>query len=672
MPAKPRLSLCLIVRDEAQNLARCLASVQGVVDEIVVVDTGSRDATPALAQELGALVYYEPWQDDFSLARNASLGRATGDWVLILDADEELAEGKELLPELLAAPADVEGYFLTIESPTADLPGAQVLRHVNLRLFRRRAEYRFCGAIHEQILPSILAARPNACLPEAPVVVRHHGYLASKNAAKAARNRAILERALAVRPDDPFLRYNLGVTRYQTGDYQAALELFWPLYHRLSPDAGFYPSLVRSLAITLLEAGDARQALAVTEKGCKKFPDYVDLFYLRALALKRLYRYGEAIQVLEDLCRMPPSPRRYVNTLGVNGPLARVLLGQIREELGERRQAAQCYVEALEEMPQHPGALAGLVRVLRSRGLGGEKLAEALRQLLPQSVGPGRLGLLQVLAEEREARAALALLPPAEDPVWGGEEGDSWRLLAARCYLQAGQWKEALREALKVRPPSLAYPEALRTAVLAASLAERRRLARHLLRRLQVAGELAAAKVWRAYALHLWGAAVDPDGVQLDRGDQRQREEAWQLFARALEAGSRRHAAAALRVVSLLAGEVDHLRLGHLYYRYGWAAEAADCYLKALEAKAVDEAMCLAMGRICTARELYKEAATFYQQAVELNPSPANTLLLVEARLREAAALLAEGQRYFPGSDRLAALRELVEVSLERLGRGDA
>ncbi|MBC7346044.1 MAG: glycosyltransferase [Clostridia bacterium] len=667
----PRLSLCMIVRNEAPHLARCLASVQGLVDEIIVVDTGSADETPLLARQWGARVYFEPWQDDFSLARNASLSRASGAWILVLDADEELAGGREALPALLAAPEDVEGYFVTIESPTADGPGAQVLRHLNLRLFRRRPEYRFSGAIHEQILPSILAARPQTRLPEAPLVIRHYGYLAARSAAKTARNRAILERALGARPDDPFLRYNLGVTRYQSGDFQGALELFWPLFHRLSPQVSYYASLVRSLAVTLLEAGDARQALTVTEKGCQQFPDYADLFYLRGLALKRLGRYAEAIQVLEELSRMPAPPSRYLNTCGVNGPLGQVLLGQIYEELGERRRAARAYLAALEQMPEQPEAAAGLVRLLRGRGLTGEKLAEALQQLLPAAQSQARAVLLQALVAEGEGRAMLALLPPAEDPVWQSADKHRWQLLVARGRLQAGQWREALRAALKVRPPARSYAEALRLAALAASLGERRKLTRHLLRRLQVAGEVAASLVWRAYALYLWGAAVDPQGVQLNRADRRQQEEAWLLFTLTLETASRRHAAAALRLVSLLAGEISPLRLGHLYYRYGWTAEAADCYLKALEAKTVDESMCLAMGSICTARGLYKEAATFYQQAVELNPSPANNLLLVEARLREACALLAEGQRFFPASERLAALREMVDVSLERLSRGD-
>src|SRR5581483_7060685 len=86
-----RLSICMIVRDEAAGLPRCLASLAGVADELVVVDTGSLDATPALAEAAGARVIRIAWPRDFAAARNVSLDAATGDWCVVIDADEELA-----------------------------------------------------------------------------------------------------------------------------------------------------------------------------------------------------------------------------------------------------------------------------------------------------------------------------------------------------------------------------------------------------------------------------------------------------------------------------------------------------------------------------------------------------------------------------------------------------
>jgi glycosyltransferase involved in cell wall biosynthesis len=87
---KNTLSLCMIVKNEEDNLERCLESVREVVDEMVIVDTGSTDGTVAVAEKFGARVFHHPWQGSFSEARNHALGFAVGDWILQMDGDEEL------------------------------------------------------------------------------------------------------------------------------------------------------------------------------------------------------------------------------------------------------------------------------------------------------------------------------------------------------------------------------------------------------------------------------------------------------------------------------------------------------------------------------------------------------------------------------------------------------
>lgn len=113
-----RISLCLIVKDEAAYLARAIESSRAAADEIIVVDTGSRDDSPAIARRLGAKVFHFRWRGNFSAARNFALEQAAGEWILFLDADEEFARGDaQKLREIVAA-TDVEGYFLRLSTFT--------------------------------------------------------------------------------------------------------------------------------------------------------------------------------------------------------------------------------------------------------------------------------------------------------------------------------------------------------------------------------------------------------------------------------------------------------------------------------------------------------------------------------------------------------------------------
>ena len=100
------LSAAIIVKDEADRLDACLTSLRGLVDEIVVVDTGSTDRSVAVAEQHGAVVAHEPWQGDFAVPRNRSLDLVTGDWVLYVDADEQVQGDFAVVREHLDTAAD--------------------------------------------------------------------------------------------------------------------------------------------------------------------------------------------------------------------------------------------------------------------------------------------------------------------------------------------------------------------------------------------------------------------------------------------------------------------------------------------------------------------------------------------------------------------------------------
>lgn len=200
----PRLSAVLIARDEADCLGRCLSSIRNVADEIVVLDTGSSDETPRIAEAHGARLFHGKWSGDFAAARNEALSHATGDWILWIDADEELVASVEQVRSLLAA--DAHAFQVEIENLTHDLDDTQRVIHPALRLFRRLAGTAWAGRIHEQVIG--LGGPAHGV--EGPFL-RHFGYrpavMAAKN--KHARTIALLESEIAAEPENAFQRFNL-------------------------------------------------------------------------------------------------------------------------------------------------------------------------------------------------------------------------------------------------------------------------------------------------------------------------------------------------------------------------------------------------------------------------------------------------------------------------------
>lgn len=221
--ARPRLSLCMIVRDEAARLPACLDAVGDLADELVVVDTGSRDATRDLARARGARVIETPWIGDFAAARNLGLAEARGAWILVLDADEILpVASRERLRALVAEPPE-QAYNLVQKNQAG--PGGPGGAHVNVhivRLFPNHPRVRFERPIHEQVNTSL--ERECIRIVDTDIVFDHAGYADPRSlAAKTERNRRIIEEALARDPEgDPNLRYFHASTFFDQERYAEA------------------------------------------------------------------------------------------------------------------------------------------------------------------------------------------------------------------------------------------------------------------------------------------------------------------------------------------------------------------------------------------------------------------------------------------------------------------
>lgn len=294
MKKEVTVSLCMIARDEEELIQSCLESVSYLVDEMVVVDTGSRDRTAKLAAAAGARVFDLAWTGDFALARNHALEQAVFDWILVLDADEVLESvSREDFKRLLDAP-EVEGYFVNVRNYLGE--GQETAWDQVVRLFRNKPAYRFAGAIHEQVAPSILKANGGTGLATAPLTINHHGYLSvqllKKN--KSKRNMLIIKRELQKEPGDPFLLYCLAVEHYQRDEVSEGLDCLERAVIRMSGAEGYFEDVVLNIALGLFKAGRSEKLIEFAGKALVMFPGHPDLLLLRGLGFNSAGRYLEA------------------------------------------------------------------------------------------------------------------------------------------------------------------------------------------------------------------------------------------------------------------------------------------------------------------------------------------------------------------------------------------
>lgn len=287
------ISLCIIARNEGNLIGQCIKSALPYVHQVVVVDTGSSDRTPDIARELGAEVWEFPWINDFSAARNFSLEKARGHWVLVMDCDEEIDCGTgENLPAAVQSD-NYDAYFMNIKN---FLGMDKEVTYSSIRLFRNNPLFRYEGKIHEQISGSILRHAGKDRIGRLDFTLLHHGYNAEKVniKAKIVRNVNLLEEQKITGLQDGFFLYNMGIEHIRQGKFQQALENFIESLKITSINSGFAPILANKTVVCLIQLGRYRDALEQLAYFQGLYPGYGDLYLLEAACHLRCGRYTKA------------------------------------------------------------------------------------------------------------------------------------------------------------------------------------------------------------------------------------------------------------------------------------------------------------------------------------------------------------------------------------------
>jgi len=363
-----KISLCMIVKNEGLALGRCLNSVLGIVDEIIVVDTGSTDSTCEIARQYGAIIHHFPWNDNFSDARNTSLELAHGDWIIFLDADEELSSNSQKILTRLIENKTVDGYFVKIMNYLGKEGWIESVPDLVFRLFRNQKDYRFHGAIHEQIADVILEKNPKACYQIAEeLMIIHHGYLDEviTEKDKKHRNLMLIEKELEQNPANRLLQYHYGVELFRAERYAEAASILIQSATDIDPNTIYFPKLIRYIVIAQQSSGQLQEALNTANLGLKFFPNYADLYYYIGLILFDLKHYSPAQNAFLQALSMPEQPPQYASFGGTRGFRAYYYLAQIAEVFLDEEEALKYYLYSLRDNTRFTHALENLVRILK-------------------------------------------------------------------------------------------------------------------------------------------------------------------------------------------------------------------------------------------------------------------------------------------------------------------
>lgn len=347
-PNDKKLTVCMIARDEEDNLSRALESVREVADEILLVDTGSTDGTRGIAESFGATVIDHEWKDDFAEARNAALEKASGEYILFLDADEWVTA--ESAPKILSAISKgADAYFVRIESDVRSGAGRTYVNRLQ-RLFRNHIGIVYEGAVHEQIDSSL--KRIGAGVENSDIVFKHSGYGLDPEdlKAKLERNLDILRRVLADEPDDAVSLFHLGETLALLESYDAAVDAYERALDTGRLPGEMEPIALQNLASSMIKVRKYEDAIRLLRRVQELDPGLLSAYLLLGSALFGLKRYeGAEREVLTYISRAKEVRKTTGPIMGFEAdiPAAMVLIAKCRLATGDLEKAKEVLKDAV-------------------------------------------------------------------------------------------------------------------------------------------------------------------------------------------------------------------------------------------------------------------------------------------------------------------------------------
>jgi len=362
----------MIVKNEEKYLERCLNSVQGKIDEIIIADTGSTDRTIEIAEKYNSVVKHFEWINDFSAARNYSISDAKMEYILVLDADEYLDDNADLQKDLEGA----KDYYKVMIKNYQGV--GKTVFHRNIRLFKSGIGFEYSGKLHEQL--NAYDKNLNYIGAESDIIIHHLGYLPEIIIEKDKKNRNydIMVTELQENPTG-YSYYNMGIVCMNDEKYDKALDMFNKSYP-LSLDKAYIMDL-------LVRKGECLNLLCRTEEGIKLlldavrvFPKYTDLHYtLGKLFLDYGYLRDAEIEFLE--CLKLGEKVVNITAEGKGSYMAHYQLAVIYERQGKIGDSFDEAYKAVTDKKSFTPALSLYIKLMQQSGIQLDKIKEQLSEI---------------------------------------------------------------------------------------------------------------------------------------------------------------------------------------------------------------------------------------------------------------------------------------------------
>lgn len=392
----------MIVKNEEKNITRCIQSYKAIVDEVIVVDTGSVDKTVEIAQLLGAKIYYFEWKNDFSAAKNFALDKAKGDWIIFLDADEYFDQSKvKNLPNLIRIYEKKGMEIIACKMFNIDeATGEHLADFVQTRVFKNDKKIRYVNAIHERLNCEERSIRA-IYIEENELAIYHTGYSNDRIIDKAERNLVLLLAELNKPVVDPTMYHFLSDAYLTLKDYEKAIEFGKQFLESGIDIEGMNSKVYQNLITAMVESQYAwGEVRTVIDKAIERFPNHP----MFRLYLARLYHFTKQYENALVNYQKTIELQDAYNGIEINFITGKVqeiefFIGNIFEVKNEPENALTYYMSALKRKKDYQPALDKMLKIIKD--LDPVEIVELLNSLYDKKEFSDMEFLVEELTKQR-------------------------------------------------------------------------------------------------------------------------------------------------------------------------------------------------------------------------------------------------------------------------------